>query len=60
MSETKKNRAVEVIIDEKVPPVELTQSALDAQALVDAYAKRSPEKYEVKKETLKAWVASFK
>jgi hypothetical protein len=55
-----KKRAVEVIIDEKVPQVEVSQSKVDAQALVDAYAKRNPAKYELKKEALSAWVASFK
>ncbi|MFA6314978.1 MAG: hypothetical protein WC648_01230 [Candidatus Paceibacterota bacterium] len=60
MAETKKNRAVEIIKDEKAPEVVSSQTQADAQALVDAYAKRSPAKYELKKEALKAWVASFK
>lgn len=59
MAEIKKNRAVEIIKDEKAPVVISSQTKEDAQALVDAYAKRSPEKYEVKKEALKAWVASL-
>ena len=57
---TEKKRAVEIIIDEKVPPVVASQSKADAQALVDAYAKRNPVKYELKKEALAAWIASFK
>lgn len=60
MSETKKNRAVEIIKDEKVPEVVSEWTRETAQAHVDAFARRNPAKYEVKKDALKAWVASFK
>lgn len=59
MAETKKTRAVEVIKDEKAPEILATTSKADAQALVDAYAKRSPEKYALKEKALKAWIASL-
>ena len=53
-------RAVDIHIDEKQPVVPVSQTEADAQAIVDAYAKRCPEKFEVKRKALEAWVASFK
>ena len=59
MAETKKARAVEVIRDEKEPRIPVTETKADFKALIEAYAKRNPEKYALKKAALDAQLAGM-
>lgn len=59
MSESKKNRAVEVIRDEKNPEIPTTQTKAEFTALMAAYARRNPVKYALKEAALKAKLATL-
>lgn len=48
MAETKKSRVVEVIIDEKAPQVQVSQTKADFLALLEAYKKKNPVKFALK------------
>lgn len=59
MSESKKNRAVEVIRDEKEPVVPMSQTKEEFAALIEAYKIKNPAKYAVKKAALEAKLAAM-
>ncbi len=59
MAERKSNRAVEIIIDEKEPQVVQAQTKENFTALMAAYSRRNPAKYEAKKEALEKKLASL-
>lgn len=59
MAETKHNRTVEIIKDEKAPQVVQTQSKAEFAALIGAYAKKNPVKYELKKKALEAKLSTL-
>ena len=59
MAESKKNRAVEIIKDEKAPLIVNTQTKEEFAALIEAYKVKNPTKYELKKKALEAKLASL-
>ncbi len=56
-----KKRAVEIKIDEKelTPSISQSQAKADYAALIAAYAKHNPVKYEIKKAVLQARLAAM-